>query len=482
MISFAVGLGGGCSAATIEEDDGDGTTTTTTSGSTGTGVTTGGGNTGTGGQGGADLGPCGQDCGAIEAPPCFESVCNDGTYPGPVGSCVVVPEGAGVGCDDGMFCTVDDACDGTGVCMGGGANDCGMTAAECNEIVCDEQSKSCSNQAVANGTTCTTNDLCLTATTCTNGICGGGTAKDCFFEPVPSECFVSVCNPMNGMCEPEPGNDGQTCTDQNDLCSVGNTCSAGVCSGGMPKDCSNLTQGCALGVCDAVNGNCVTMAVTNGGMCDDLDACTTGELCTNGMCSGGSPVTTCTGNTADGCCPSTCTPTNDIDCACGLDKIFIAENHIGSDYAVLQNPTTCALDLGGMEVIFDDSGLTDLTFVIPANTVVQPGGTLLLSESTSPPPGGIYVGGNIFFSGTRGGAVILCDGSCSNAANIVDYMAWQGNAPPPAPPAGITFNPGPITGVTSSNESTTSHIRAATNGQAPNFILADWTTGPKTQP
>lgn len=302
-------LGGGCAASTepVEDDDGSGgqtAQTTTTSGAGG----------GMGGMGtGGDPGPCGQDCSAIDTPQCLKSVCNDGSYAGAVGECVVVNDD-GAACDDGAFCTVDDVCQ-AGACVGGGPNDCGMSAPECQEIACDEASDSCSLEPIGNGDPCSSTDLCLTGTTCNNGVCGGGTPKDCFLAPVPNECHVSVCNPNNGMCEPEPGNDGATCVDQNDLCSEGNTCAAGVCGGGMPKNCSHLTMGCDLGVCDAGTGQCITMAVPNNQLCDDLDACTTGEICTSGTCGGGTPVTNCS-LTGDGCCPSNCTAVNDLDCQC----------------------------------------------------------------------------------------------------------------------------------------------------------------------
>lgn len=297
-----------CSAGgTVDqpEDDAGSTTTTTTTTTTGTG--------GNGGAGGEDPGLCGQDCSLIDSPPCLMSVCNDGTYPGAVGQCVVVPEAAGTACDDGLFCTVDDACDGMGTCVGGPQNDCGMAPPACNEVTCDEQSKSCSSSTLPDGTSCTATDLCLSGATCVAGACTGGTTKDCFFEPVPNECFVSECNPSNGMCEPVPGNEGSSCVDQNDLCSVQNTCSNGVCGGGIPKDCSAMSQGCQLGVCNTMDGQCTTMALMNGDMCDDLDSCTTGEMCSNGMCSGGTPVTACVNG--DSCCPSTCTAVNDTDCA-----------------------------------------------------------------------------------------------------------------------------------------------------------------------
>ncbi len=293
-LGFAV-LGGhamGCAASGETEDDGDdpSTTTTVTSSTTGGGAAA-GGNGGAGGEGG-DSGLCGMDCSTITTADCFKAVCNEGTFPGPVGQCVVVPEDAGVSCDDGEFCTVDDACDGMGQCVGGPQNTCGMTAPECQEITCDEQSDTCGNQALMDGTTCTATDLCLTGATCVAGGCTGGTPKDCFFSPVPNECFNSVCNPMNGMCEPVAGNDGLACVDAMDLCSLGNTCSAGMCQGGTPKDCSALTQGCVLGVCDSMTGNCGTQTVMPGQTCDDLDGCTLGETCDmNGMCGNGTPIT-----------------------------------------------------------------------------------------------------------------------------------------------------------------------------------------------
>jgi hypothetical protein len=260
---------------------------------------------------------CGTDCSAIATPQCFVGVCNTGQLPGPVNSCVVVPAQAGGTCDDGQFCTVVDTCDGTGVCVGSGTNDCGMTPGTCQTIVCDEVSDSCGTQNIPSGGACTPADLCIVGGTCdANGNCTG-TAKDCFFAPVPNECHISQCNPANGMCEPIPGNAGQPCTDVNDLCTVGKACdSTGTCAGGNPKDCSQLTQGCNLGVCDTSNGQCTTMTVMNGQVCDDLNGCTVGELCNNGTCSGGTPVTACSGaQTADGCCPSTCSELNDLDCA-----------------------------------------------------------------------------------------------------------------------------------------------------------------------
>jgi hypothetical protein len=307
-------LAWGCAAGQSEPSGSDdGSTSASDGGGAAGGQGGAGGVAGTGGgTGGAGL--CDMDCSQITAPDCNVAVCNDGSYPGTVGACVVVSDEDGTSCEDGEFCTVNDSCL-NGACAAGPANDCAMQPAECQEVVCNEDSDSCSFEATANGTACTSDDLCVSNATCSAGVCSGGDMVDCFFAPVPNECHVAVCNPQNGMCEPIPGNDGQGCTDQMDLCTENKICSGGVCGGGAPKDCSGLTQGCNTGVCDTVTGTCTAMPVGEGQICDDVDACTMGETCTMGTCGNGAPVTNCS-MTADGCCPANCSAANDFDCNC----------------------------------------------------------------------------------------------------------------------------------------------------------------------
>jgi hypothetical protein len=74
---------------------------------------------GAGGEGSTGSGGslCDGDCGVINTPQCYEAVCNEGSYPGPVGVCVVVYEADFTPCDDGKACSVDDACL-AGICVG----------------------------------------------------------------------------------------------------------------------------------------------------------------------------------------------------------------------------------------------------------------------------------------------------------------------------------------------------------------------------
>jgi len=295
--------------AEFDDDDDDGSSTSTSTSTSGGGGGE-GGSTSSSGTGG-DPNPCGMDCSTITTAACQVSQCNVST-----GQCEIVPDADGTPCDDGQFCTVDDACL-AGVCESGPQNDCGITPEACQTITCDENAQTCTPVAAQNGDPCTDpNDLCIVNGTCTNGLCVG-TPKDCFFSPVPNDCHVAICNPQNGNCEPEPGNQGDPCTDPNDLCTDGKTCdNAGNCQRGGPTACSAFTYGCFNGVCDVnsgqcfadpiapgqqcaaatdacnqglcdTQGNCNPNPINEGQACDDGLTCTTGTVCQSGVCGGG---------------------------------------------------------------------------------------------------------------------------------------------------------------------------------------------------
>ena len=323
----AEGCAEGTPEPTLEDDAGSAAGGNDGSGG---GTTAGGGDDlagGAGGQGGdvaaggnigeniGDPSLCDQDCSLIDTgDQCTKAVCNDGTLLGPVGVCTVVYADGDV-CDDGQFCTMGETCS-QGVCGGGQPNTCGIQADQCQDVTCDEGSQSCSTIAAANGDPCQSDDLCMVGATCQNGACEGGTPNECLFTPTSDDCHVAVCNPQSGMCEEQVGNEGGLCNDPSDLCTENKTCNQGTCEGGTAKDCSAQTAGCDLGVCDTTTGDCTTQTLMSGDTCDDLDACTMGEMCmADGSCSGGTPVTNCE-MAGDGCCPSNCDANNDYDCGC----------------------------------------------------------------------------------------------------------------------------------------------------------------------
>jgi hypothetical protein len=272
-LAGAVATSGGCATGDVQDDGGDNNA-----------PSTGGDASGGSGTGGAAAATCAEDCSAIAAPDCFEAVCNDGMHEGPIGACVVVPTVDGATCDDGLFCTVNDACV-AGACEGGPQNTCGAELEPCQDVVCDESTQACDYAPSVNGASCAPTSLCEVNGVCTAGACVGQ-QKDCSFAP-GAECNTVSCNPASGVCEgpPDSSKDGQACQQSGDLCMVDKTCNNGQCLGGGPKDCGALTVGCQNGVCDANSGNCVGMAVPAGGTClDAADACNTGVCDMNGTC------------------------------------------------------------------------------------------------------------------------------------------------------------------------------------------------------
>ncbi len=296
VLIFLSALWAGCAASPPPANDDD------------ISAASGGGQGGAGGQAGADGEAflCGIDCTTIATGnPCKRSICDEMS-----GNCAIVDADDGVACNDEQFCTTGDACS-AGTCVGGPPNTCGMEVPQCQLVVCNELTTSCSVVPATDSTGCSSDNPCLINSQCSNGLCIGQ-EKDCFFAPVPNECFVASCNPESGLCEPQPGNEGKSCTDGSDLCTVDKTCSDGSCVAGTPKNCSSLNQGCEAGLCDPGTGDCKAIPIPNGASCNDHNGCTTGELCTSGLCGGGTVTMACVDN--DQCCAQGCDENNDTDC------------------------------------------------------------------------------------------------------------------------------------------------------------------------
>ncbi len=313
-----------------------------------------------------------RDC-SSRSDACNLGVCNEG-----LDLCEPQPRNEGGACSDGAFCTVGDACI-AGGCVGTARN-CAAVADGCNLGVCNETADACQRSPRADGTSCDDALFCTTGDRCQGGACSGPTARDCSALDDPP-CFVGSCseaqdqclafNPGTCGCDPAVDADGDgvdSCADCDEtdagvypgapercngldddcdsavpageldgdgdgvracagdcapdiaaihpgaaedcdgvdddcdgtpddgasatcddglLCNGVESCSAGACAPGVSLDCSGLTDGCNVGACSEVAGECVAVPRSDGTPCTDADFCTVSTTCTAGVCGGG---------------------------------------------------------------------------------------------------------------------------------------------------------------------------------------------------
>jgi hypothetical protein len=271
-------------------------------------------------------------CG-LEAGPCQIAQCD------PKDGCKVSNAPDGSGCDDGDVCTIGGTCTG-GVCEAGAALACGgalCAPAQCGEAGCEpvppvdgeeppscecasdddcsgkDDGKACNGsvacvqgqcivdmkgvpdcgqaannpcavceddgtvctltvtpdaEACDDGNACTENDSCLA------GACVG-TSLEC---PGGDNCSAAICHPLSGcsvIVVGRPCDDASACTSE--------TCHDGVCQPYFEKTCNDPGD-CLSSACDPQSGVCVQSH--EAGPCDDVNACTSGDACTGGACTG----------------------------------------------------------------------------------------------------------------------------------------------------------------------------------------------------
>ncbi len=270
---------------------------------------------------------------------CVDGVCDEETD-----RCVGDPLIEGTPCNDGQFCTVADACDGSGICEGE-QRDCSGLSNQCNQGSCDEGLDQCVALPANQGSDCNDGLYCTRGETCQSGNCTGGQGVDCDDS---DPCTIDTCDEANDTCEnllvPNPNTEGVwvtgTCGDevdndcdrlvdgadpdcqecQNDsdcedsnpctintcqdnhcstalvddgtgcddglYCSYPDTCTGGICSG-PNQDCSGQSDQCNQGVCNESAGRCESQPIREGQACDDGLYCNVDETCQSGVCTGG---------------------------------------------------------------------------------------------------------------------------------------------------------------------------------------------------
>lgn len=349
LLGLALTLAGACARGVTVLGDGAGG-----AGGDETTWTGQGGSHSTGGAGGSDRDAGSEDAmtdAAPDGPPptcvgpsdcaALSDACNQGTCVN--GLCAKQPANELGACDDGLFCTDNEACT-NGFCGGGTPKFCpgGDT---CHVGMCDEANKTCSVAVGNDGAACADSDPCTQTAACDQGKCVAQSPKDCSF--LDSTCAVGVCDPKLG-CVQKPQADGSPC-DDGLYCTVKDQCVAGSCKG-QPNTCAPPGDVCMIGTCDEAQKTCVSIPGNDGAKCSTGNLCLSGETCAAGKCGSGvaanegkacspadkcqlgttcaqgvcanpqSVITQCLPN--DDCCPVNCdgagSPDNDCKPAVGI--------------------------------------------------------------------------------------------------------------------------------------------------------------------
>ena len=209
---------------------------------------------------------------------------------------------------DGFPCDDDDICTVNDSCDNGMCTGKPVDCNDWNQCTEDEcvPIVGCTHQPLT-GAICNDGNACTINDTCDNGSCTGK-ALDCNDW---NHCTKDECDMQTG-CLHKPL-DGIICDDGN-ACTAQDVCTNGACTG-TPVDCNDKNQ-CTEDKCDAVAG-CLHQAL-NGSPCNDGNECTVKDTCIQETCAG-TPIDCDDHNqcTQDGCDPTAgCThqPLNGTPC------------------------------------------------------------------------------------------------------------------------------------------------------------------------
>jgi len=298
---------------------------------------------------------CGQDC-------TTGSDCNDGD-PCTTDSCITFVS------PSICTCTPRDACS------------CDPASADGGAAACDDGQTDTLDECVPNtdpevdyAGICThvLRILCPQADICSgvdddaacadSGVTTGGVPAKCtvdLCEPSPAEnsdfCCVHVAPPPGAVCGRACTTDAQ-CADSDrctpDRCGTDGTCDppgepiADCCA--SDDDCDEDANPCTTKRCDLSNGVCGF--VNNTATCDDADACTTNDVCTDGTCEGETrncsdddPCTQDVCDTEDGCLHPLVVPTPPecLDCRIAPDPVVACDDEDPCTTDVCDENGTC---------------------------------------------------------------------------------------------------------------------------------------------
>jgi uncharacterized repeat protein (TIGR01451 family) len=223
--------------------------------------------------------------------------CSDpGTCQPATGLCsAAVPKANGATCtNDNNACTVDTCQAGSCTHVAGNAGAvCRASAGACDVAeTCSGSSTTCpADGRVASGSVCrAANGACDVAETC-NGI--NAACPNDGFSPALTSCraatgqcdVAEVCTGLSATCPVDTQKpNGTSCSDGN-LCAT-DSCQGGSCVAGPPVTCNALDQCHLPGTCNPATGQCSNPTAPDGTQCSDNDACSSGDQCVGGTCTG----------------------------------------------------------------------------------------------------------------------------------------------------------------------------------------------------
>ncbi|MBI5610661.1 MAG: hypothetical protein HY902_17425 [Deltaproteobacteria bacterium] len=191
-------------------------------------------------------------------------------------------------------CVVSQTCKGNGDCAAP-MSVCDKAIGVCAPCASDAD---CPGQKCRDHT-CVAVKLCKASKDCPGAVCLGavGECAACYDSSdcgPGTACIGNACKPLlclapacaggkSFLCKGDGGgySAGKPCDDQN-ACTAGDSCDAGLCQLGQLIDCSDSNP-CTTDSC-AADAGC--QQVPGSGACDDGDACTVQDQCAGGSCSG----------------------------------------------------------------------------------------------------------------------------------------------------------------------------------------------------
>ncbi len=178
-------------------------------------------------------------------------------------------------CDDGDPCTRADAC-----ASSEGTRFCVGEAMQCddgNTCTDDWCAEAGCRYTERDGSACDDGDACTTDDACAGAACLGASVV---CAP-GNDCEIATCDSSAG-CSLQPRDEGPC--DDGDACTTGEDCTDGACGNGLAVVCDD-GNACTVDVCDAATGACASVAV-EGAPCSDGDLCTVADSCAAGSCAG----------------------------------------------------------------------------------------------------------------------------------------------------------------------------------------------------